>query len=502
MRLLGKVLAAAMSMVCTTVHAQLDSARTAALDRNVEAYAKAIEAESIATKIEEVDFMLSSCDAGDVRNHVAIKAYDYYLNSPVMGDESVAVHLTDSWFVPGKASFTNDIDLMNARIYAEFNRRSLIGCPAPSLRLRTPEDVEVEALGLRADSLAGGNKRLRVLFLYDTDCSKCQMETILLRSMFRQTDYPIDFLAVYTGSNKDAWDRYRAGQFAFEQGAERIYHYWDPEITSDFQRKYGVLQTPRMLLIAKDGTVLGRNLDTQALMSLLEIYSTDRPLDYGGKQSIEMFSALFPENDPKMTADSISKVADYIARRTLSETRDTVNFRQLTGDLLYYLSGKRGEAFSYGADRVARTMVLDRPDVWTSQDDSLKVVGLARMLSDLVAKAPVGGKIPDVRAHGTMITLKGETSKVWKLKRLRQGTFVLFHTKGCQICQAEIASGRRMVSEGRARLLLIDMDEVYDRADQEMESLMDAFDLSSLPFLLETGRKGTVARKYSSLVGK
>lgn len=502
MRLLGKVLAVAMSMVCTTVHAQLDSARTAALDRNVEAYVKAIEAESIATKIEEVDFMLSSCEAGEIRNHVAIKAYDLYLNSPVMGDESVAVHLTDHWFVPEKASFTNDIDLMNARIYAEFNRRSLIGCPAPSLRLRTPEDVEVEALGVRSDSLAGGSSRLRVLFLYDTDCSKCQMETILLRSMFRQTDYPIDFLAVYTGSNKDAWDKYRTTQFSFEDGAERIYHYWDPEISSDFQRKYGVLQTPRMLLIAKDGTVLGRNLDTQALMSLLEVYSTDKPLDYGGKESIEMFSVLFPENDPQMTADSIAHVADYIARKTLVETRDTVNFRQLTGDLLYYLSGKRGEAFSFGADRVAHTMVLDRPDIWTSPDDSIKVVGLARMLTDLVAKAPVGGKIPDVRAHGTMITGKGETSKVWKLRRLRQGTYVLFHTKGCQICQAEIAAGRELVKDGSSKLLLIDMDEVYERADDEMVFLMDSFDLSSLPFLLEVGRKGTVARKYSSLVGK
>ena len=34
------------------------------------------------------------------------------------------------------------------------------------------------------------------------------------------------------------------------------------------------------------------------------------------------------------------------------------------------------------------------------------------------------------------------------------------------------------------------------------EILMDAFDLSSLPFLLEVGRKGTVARKYTTLVDK
>lgn len=501
MRLLGPMLAVALSLVCTSVHAQLDSARTAMLDRNVETYVKAIEGESIAIKIGEMDFMLGSCDEGEIRNRVAVKAYDHYLNSPIMGDESVAVHLTDNWFVPGKASFTNDIDLMNARIYAEFNRRSLIGCHAPSLRLRTPEDEVKEALGVVSDSLAGGSRRIRVLYLYDTDCSKCQVETIMLRAMFRQVDYPIDFMAVYTGSNAQAWEKYRSEQLDFTTEEARIFHYWDPEVDSDFQRKYGVLQTPRMLLIGKDGTVLGRNLDTQALMSLLEVYS-DKPLDYGEGESKALFEALLPSDDRTVTADSIASLSAYIARKTLVETKDTVNFRQLTGDLLYYLSGKRGEAFRYGADRVSRTMVLDRPDVWTSRDDSLKVVGLAEMISDMVAKAPVGARVPAVRAHGTMISGRGDNSKVWDLSRLRKGTFVLFHTRGCEVCKAEIAAARELVAGSRAKVLLIDMDEVYERADSEMESLMDAFDLSALPFMLEVGRRGVVTRKYTTLVDK
>lgn len=501
MGLLRSIAALAAALVCLTGHAQADSVKYAALDRNVDAYILAIQGESIATKIEETDFMIGSCEEGDARNHVAIRAYDHYINSPLMGDESVAVHLTDSWFSPGKASFTNDIDLMNARIYAEFNRRSLIGMRAPSLRLRTPEGDVKEALGVVSDSLAAGSSHLRVLFLYDTDCSRCQVETIMLRAMFRQTDYPIDFIAVYTGSNRESWDRYRGEYFSVSQGRMRVYNYWDPEIDSDFQRKYGVLQTPRMLLIGKDGTVLGRNLDTQALMSLLEVYAAEPELEYGGEESMRMFSAMLPEGDPSTAADSVISVADYIASRTL-EVGDTLNFRQLTGDLLYYLSGKRGEAFRYGSDYVAGTMVLDRPDVWTSSDDSLKVVGLASMVRDLLAKAPVGSRLPALKVHGTMLSRKGRVSKVWKLSNLGKGTYVLFHTGGCEVCRAEIEAAERLVGKDGFRILLIDMDQQYARDDSEMESLLDAFDLSVLPFELEVGRKGTVARKYTTLAGK
>ena len=40
---------------------------------------------------------------------------------------------------------------------------------------------------------------------------------------------------------------------------------WDPSLNSDFQRKYGVLKTPQMFLIGKDGVILGRKLDVPAL---------------------------------------------------------------------------------------------------------------------------------------------------------------------------------------------------------------------------------------------
>ena len=471
------------------------------IDNSLEEYFKALENESIAVKVQEADFMLGSCDPGDVRNHVALKIYDHYLNSALMGDESVAVHLADEWFAPGKASMTNDIDLMNAKIYAEFNRRSLIGCPAPSLRLKTPEGEVREALGIQSDSLAAGSSRLRVLFLYDTDCSKCQMETILLRSMFRQVEYPIDFIAVYTGDNAEKWALYREKELNFEMKKARIFHYWDPGMDSDFQRKYGVLQTPRMLLIGKDGSIIGRNLDTQALMSLLEVYAVEPDLDYGGEESIKMFSAIFPEEDLGLTADSVKTVMKYIESKTLP-VKDTLNFKQLTGDLLYYLVGRRGEAFSYGADYVAREMILAKPEVWSAENDRYKIIGLAEMVTDMMDLAADGSKMPSLKVPGTMVSASGEKEGTWRLDRLRPGTYVFFHIHGCPICATEMEAARSMVKSHGGRVLAIETDSMWSTDPDLAEALLDSFDLSSLPFILKTGRGHKVVRKYITLVGK
>ena len=61
-------------------------------------------------------------------------------------------------------------------------------------------------------------------------------------------------------------------------------------------------------------------------------------------------------------------------------------FRQMTGDLLYYLSAKRGEAFKEGMDYLIDNYILGRNDVWKSQDDSLKVTGMAMVMDDLLSK--------------------------------------------------------------------------------------------------------------------
>ena len=172
---------------------QLDSLQKAALSERLEEYFAALAHEPVEVQKQECDFLIGSSSDSLVRQFVAVKIYDHYLNSPIMGVESVAIHVLDNWFFNSKVSMYNDIDLLNARIYADFNRQSLVGEAAPELEMYTSEGRTKQ---LFTDSDACG--RYRVLYFYDTDCSKCRIESALLKFLLNDKDYPVELYAIYT----------------------------------------------------------------------------------------------------------------------------------------------------------------------------------------------------------------------------------------------------------------------------------------------------------------
>ena len=259
-----------LSNAGTELPSRQDSVRMAAVDAKMAEYLTVIEAESPAFKQGECDFMISAAGDTLTRSHIAQKLYDHYLNSKVMGDEAVAIYLYDNWFAPGTVRFDSDIDLLNARVFADFNRRSLIGMSAPELEL---EDIP----GRKAVFPASG--RQTVLFFYDSSCSKCNMTAILLRYLLQEDDWNLDFCAVYTGTDRSAWESFVSEQLDFDAPGVRIFNLWDPELASDFQRKYGVLSTPALFLIDHYGVITGRRLDPVALKQLLLIGSARQRLD-------------------------------------------------------------------------------------------------------------------------------------------------------------------------------------------------------------------------------
>lgn len=77
---------------------QIDSTRLRELDGRLEEYFRTLEPERIEVKNRECDLLIGSASDSLLRRHIALKIYDHYLMSPVMGDEAVAIHLTDTWF--------------------------------------------------------------------------------------------------------------------------------------------------------------------------------------------------------------------------------------------------------------------------------------------------------------------------------------------------------------------------------------------------------------------
>ena len=494
------IFAAFLATVFVSSAQQLDSAKRVLLDGKLSEYLAAIERAGADVQKEECDFLIGSSTDSLVRQYVALRLYDHYMSSKVMGAEAVAIHIFDTWFLPGIVKMESDMDLMTARVYADFNRQSQIGMPAPELTMNTMEGEVVELFRQRHTVKDG--QRHSVLFFYDTDCAKCKVESILLSHLLEDEDYPIDFYAIYTGDDFESWQKYVPERFDFHTSQMRVTHLWDPELDSDFQRKYGILQTPRMYLLGPDYVIKGRGLDTYALALMLNEIFAHPDLTYGNPQMEPFFDNLavmkFAEADGQPTEFGVKAAADYLAESQL-HAGDTTMCRQLLGDFLYYLAPKTGQAMKEGTKYLIDEYILGRNDIWNTADDSLKVVGFAEILDDLLSKSVPGSRIADLKVPGEYLTKGKVQFKAKKLRKLKgELNIVVFHTNGCNICAAEIKAARANVSD-KKNVFLVNVDDIFASDPALASRLFDQFDLSTLPHILLTNKKGYILGRYISL---
>ena len=476
--------ALAALFVAITLSAQEE--RYEALGAKLEEYFAALAGDPIAVQNAECDFLIESCKDSLTRQFVALKIYDHYLNSKIMGDEGVAVHIADTWFIPGKVAMHSDLDLLNAKVFAEFNRQAQLGSPAPSVTV-LDENGEAVTLPVKGE--------YTVLYFYDTSCSTCRIETPRLCNFLKETDFPLKAVAFNTGDDEEAWAQYRAVSL----NVPGMVHVWDPEMESDYQRKYGVLQTPRMFLIAPDGTVVGRGLDTPALKMLTDKYSGKEGYVYGTREGTSLYEKVFAGYGDDLKPGDVLDVAAYVAERTYGEG-DKDSFKHMEGDLLYYLSSQTGETFKEGTKLFIDKYIVSHPDVWNAEEDISQVMSMALMMKELLERTPVGSTVPDLKVHGTLLRKPCLFRKAAKegVFPFRKADYLVFYTSGCGRCDETLAAARTL-ADNKAKVLLINLDTLTDNQPEEAQLLLDSFDLSGLPYVMQLGPGGVVQHRYLEL---
>ena len=487
--------------------AALDTLNTAALDAKLAEYFRAMEREDLEVQKYECDYIIESAQDPQLRQYIAEKVYDHYIESQRMGAEGVAVYVYDKWFAGKGLKMSDEIKQLNARVYADFNRSSLLGCKAPDLKMQTSS----------GDSLAvfpSKDSRYKVLYFYDVDCAKCKVQTILLRNLLNTKNYPLDFYAIYVGDNKTAWDKYSTDHLNVTALETRTNHLWDATLSSDFQRKYGVLQSPRLFLVNPSDVIVGRGLDAVALTEMLEDVFGEKVLVYGTEMSVNLFDTVLDDSHKTPSPLDVKLVADHIAASTLAQA-DTVMYRQMTGDLMYYLASKTGEGYKEGLNHLIDKYILSQPKIWRTQDDSLKVIGMAQVLDDLLSKGEPGSQMPALKVKGELQTWNKSKKAELSLDKLGYSrNVVIFYTEGCQNCAAQKQAAKGLLSLAKDKKLpvserkyiqkisvfLVNMDEILTENPELAGHLFNVFDMSVLPFLVETDANGKITRRYISLL--
>ena len=467
----------------------LDSLARQQLSEKLDEYLDAIETSGVDVQKEEADFLIESASDSLVRQFVAVKVYNHYFTSKVMGAEAVAIHVLDKWFIDGGVRMYNDIDFLNARVFADFNRQSLVGQKAPSMELTTLQ-------GEKVDLFSSKPGKLSVLYFYDADCARCKLETVLMNHYLAKENYPIVFYAFYVGDNRERWEQYINENFQFT--TIPVTHVWDPQLDSDFQRKYGVIQTPRMFLIAPDGTILGRGLNVDSLLQMLNSLCIGKTLEYGSSESTELFDQILGDKPSDLEIE-------FTATLLESSTLDKGNvwmYKQMIGDYMYYLSSKRGEAYKEALSVFIHKYILDRRDIWNTDEDKMKIVGFAEILKDLLSKSMPGSKIADVKVTGQFLKKGKAVTKKMSLRKLKGDTnVVIVHTEGCNICEAEINAAFALTEARKdVNVFLVNVDEIISGSSSLSSDLFDSFDLSALPFIVQTDKKGIIERRYITLL--
>ena len=236
-----------------------DSTSFARLDTMLVRYTAAIERESFDVKKAESDFLISSVQDSATTQQIALWLYDHYKDSPLMGDEAVAIHIYDNWFKPGTIAMRGEFDRFDAELFTTFNRSTLLGMKAPEVELQKP---------------CGGTVKIprdgtySILYFFDTGCAKCKLESQLMPTILKQITFPTTLYAVYCGQDKKAWRQFRR-HFRVHNRNVRIVHAWDPDLETDYLRLYGVISTPRLYFTDKDGEILGRRLELESLEEII-----------------------------------------------------------------------------------------------------------------------------------------------------------------------------------------------------------------------------------------
>lgn len=301
--------------------------------------------------IGKADGFIMTGKSDDEIADIAYYIYRYYRDSRIMGYDEIAVYIADNYFLNGRYSLPDENVLLEMRLFADTNRRSLIGMSAPEIVLRDPSGDTV--------SVPSGDQDYSILYFYDDECPGCQNTTPALMQYLLRSSQDINFSVymVYTQDDMDRWLKYIAKVIhSFDlPGNVSLFNLWDPDMESDFVTEYGVISTPKLFLVDRNGKIIGRELTPTALSQVVELYESQMTA------TEELLERIFlPMANTSDTTEVVETIDTFF-----EDSKDNPEFfHEIFYTLYQYLKTSPSYTLQQGAAYLANKYIAGMPELW------------------------------------------------------------------------------------------------------------------------------------------
>lgn len=418
--------------------------------------------------ISRADAFISTGKTPEERARLAYYIYRYYRESKIMGYDEIAVYVADAYFIKGGYTLPDTDAVMEMKLFAQTNRLSLIGMRAPGLTLEDPAGNKVE--------LANGNQDYTVLYFYDDECASCIRTTpALMQYLIRNTE-GLNFTVymIYTQDDRERWMNYlqkAVHPFKVPDNVN-IVHLWDPEMTSDFVTKYGVISTPKMFLLNRQGIIVGRDLTPAALSQVVDVQeSIPTPTEM-------IFERIFTPIANTADTTLVTKEIDTF----FEDSKDNPEFfHELFYTLYQYLKTSASYTLQQGAAYLANKYIAGMPELWetvtftttgetkgsviradfSSPEDFIDQTALAVLM---FYRNPLDRPVADLELR----TPKNKKFRIYDVKS--RYTVLYFYNTDCALCRGVTKDLAEMYAEyGRDEMEIV---AIYTGRDNKWKNYL------------------------------
>lgn len=198
--------------------------------------------------IVAVDELLDkSANNEELYRYIMVNMFDKYQNPKIMGMDKVFIHISDEYYLKGKASWADDEMIKKLKEELVFHRENQLGMQAPQI-------VWVDTLD-QASNLYAIEAEFLILYFYSPTCGHCKKKTPVLLDAYHKLEGKAEVAAVCIDTDIDKWK-----QFIKDLGLDWR-NYADPHLRSNFRMQYNVRSTPVLYILDKEKKIIAKKLD-------------------------------------------------------------------------------------------------------------------------------------------------------------------------------------------------------------------------------------------------